>query len=155
MQNLMKVVFFIMDKTLFSFDYYLKLFPEIEQLKNINQNPKYHKEGNVFIHTKKVCEQVKKLEQWNNLSNNEKFILYMSCFFHDIGKLICTKLENGEIVSPKHAIIGAKTFRELIYKVYSEQYNIDFYTRETIANLIKYHGLPLFFIEKTKQKWNY
>lgn len=145
----MKVVFFIMDKTLFSFDYYLKLFPEIEQLKNINQNPKYHKEGNVFIHTKKVCEQVKKLEQWNNLSNNEKFILYMSCFFHDIGKLICTKLENGEIVSPKHAIIGAKTFRELIYKVYSEQYNIDFYTRETIANLIKYHGLPLFFIEKT------
>ena len=138
-----------MDKTLFSFDYYLKLFPEIEQLKNINQNPKYHKEGNVFIHTKKVCEQVKKLEQWNNLSNNEKFILYMSCFFHDIGKLICTKLENGEIVSPKHAIIGAKTFRELIYKVYSEQYNIDFYTRETIANLIKYHGLPLFFIEKT------
>lgn len=138
----------MINKVEFNFEHYLKLFPEIEKLQLIQQNPKYHKEGNVLIHTKNVCNQVKNLPEWNNLNNQQKFILYMSSLFHDIGKSVCTKVENGDIVSPKHAIIGAKIFRELIYKKYAEKYNIDFYTREHIANLIRYHGLPLFFIEK-------
>ena len=74
--------------------------------------------------------------------------MYISALFHNIGKYICTKVENSEIVSPNHSIIGAKIFRELVYRKYAKIYNIDFYIREKICNLIRYHGLPLFFIEK-------
>lgn len=132
----------------FNFNEILKLFPEIKELENIDQNPKYHKEGNVLIHTRNVCNGIVNLDEWKDLSNNEKFILYIAGAFHDIGKLVCTKVEDGEIVSPKHAVIGTKIFRELIYKNYGEKYNIDFNTRESIANLIRYHGLPLLFMDK-------
>lgn len=132
----------------YDFDDYIEKFTEINDLENTNQNPKYHKEGNVLIHTRMVCNEVKNLSEWKLLSDKEKFILYMACLFHDIGKFVCTKVDNGEIISPKHAVTGAKIFRELMYKKYQEKYDIDFNTRESIANLIRYHGLPLLFMEK-------
>lgn len=132
----------------FDFNKFTELFPEINDLKDIKQNPVYHNEGDVFTHTKKVCTQILRLEEWQALNDDEKFILYMSALFHDIGKVICTKIEDGKIVSPKHAVRGAKIFRELIYKKYAHKYNIDYYTRESIASLIKYHMLPVLFMDK-------
>ncbi len=49
--------------------------------------------------------------------------------------------ENGRITSPKHAAIGEKVARELLW-------NADFDTRETIASLVRLHGLPIWSIEK-------
>lgn len=130
------------------FDEMVRLFPEIKELENIEQNPKYHGEGNVFIHTQRVCEALKGLDEWGGLNEQEQLILYMAGLFHDLGKKVCTKIVDGELASPKHAVIGAKMFRELLYKKYGERYEIGFHTRESIAQLIRYHGLPLFFIEK-------
>lgn len=138
-----KLIKNIIDKN-FNFDEIAKDFPIIEELKKIDQNPKYHKEGNVFIHTKRVCSELVLLPQWRSCDTIEKVILYLAALFHDIGKLICTKVEDGEIVSPKHGVKGAKVFREIFYK----EYVIDFEFREAIATLIKYHGLPLFFMDR-------
>lgn len=132
----------------FEFDNIVKNFEIIYSLKEIPQNPKHHKEGNVFIHTQNVCNEIIKMKEWKELSFNEKIILYMSALFHDIGKITCTKIENNEIVSPKHAVRGAKAFREICYKEYEEKFNISLEMREQIASLIKYHGLPLVFLEK-------
>lgn len=129
-------------------------FSVIHELKKIPQNPKYHGEGNVYIHTEKVCEELLNLKEWEGLANKQKVILYLAAFFHDIGKLNCTKVEEGEIISPKHAVKGAKAFREIVYKEYAQKYCIDFQTREEIAALIKYHGLPLHFMEKDDLEYN-
>lgn len=129
-------------------------FQVINNLIEIPQNPKYHGEGNVYIHTKNVCDELLKLNEWKELSNKQKVILYLAALFHDIGKISCTKIEDGEIVSPKHAIKGAKRFRELVYIEYAQKYEIDFQTREQIAALIKYHGLPLLFMEKEDLEYN-
>ena len=137
-----------MDKWKLDFDEMVRLFPEIKELENIEQNPKYHGEGNVFIHTQRVCEVLKGFDEWGELNEREQLILYMAGLFHDLGKKVCTKIVDGELISPKHAIIGAKMFRELLYKKYGECYGIDFDTRESIARLIRYHGLPLVFIQK-------
>ena len=82
------------------------------------------------------------------LSEKEKVTLYLACFFHDIGKGICTKIENNEIVSPKHAIKGSKLIRKLFYTHNNIDYFMDFNLREEICRLVKYHGLPLFFMDK-------
>jgi predicted kinase len=138
----------------YRFEEVIKEFPVIYSLKEIMQNSKYHKEGNVFIHTKNACNELIKLDEWCNLIDTEKVILYLATMFHDIGKISCTKIEEGQIVSPKHAIKGCKVFREIIYKEYEKKYNIDFKTREEIASLIKYHGLPLLFMEKDDIEYN-
>lgn len=132
----------------FQFEHITKMFPIIMTLKNIHQNPKYHGEGNVFIHTQNVCNEILSFDEFNYLNIDEKCILYLSALFHDIGKLTCTKIENGEIVSPRHAVRGSKAFRELFYKEYSHIYEISFNFRESIARLIKYHSLPFHFFEK-------
>ena len=132
----------------FMFDLLIEEFPIVKELEMIEQNPKYHGEGNVYIHTQNVCQEIMLLPEFRFLENDEKCILYLAGFFHDIGKLTCTTIENGEIVSPRHAVRGAKAFRELFYKEYSHKYEIPYTFRENIARLIKYHGLPLHFEDK-------
>lgn len=132
----------------FDFNSIIEDFNIISNLKEVPQNPNYHKEGNVYIHTKKVCEELLNLSEWDELFDIEKVILYLAALFHDIGKISCTRIEDNKIVSPNHTIKGAKAFREIVYKEYSKSFNIDFNTREQIASLIKYHGLPLNFMEK-------
>lgn len=51
-----KVIKDILDKN-FDFDEIAKDFPIIYELKNIEQNPKYHEEGNVYIHTKEFANK--------------------------------------------------------------------------------------------------
>ncbi|AQS08758.1 HD domain protein [Clostridium saccharobutylicum] len=138
----------------FDFNKIVEEFQVINTLKQIPQNPKYHGEGNVYIHTKYVCNELLNLKEWSELSNEQKVILYLGALFHDIGKIICTKIEDGEIKSSKHAVKGAKLFRELVYKEYVQKYIIDFKTREQIAALIRYHGLPLLFMEKDDLEYN-
>lgn len=133
----------------FIFENIVKEFKCIVELKNVPQNPQYHNEGNVYIHTQNVCNEVVKLEEWNTLNIEEKVTLYLACFFHDIGKKICTKIEDNKLVSPKHAIKGSKMVRKLFYSENSTDYIMDFKTREIVCALIKYHGLPLFFEDKS------
>lgn len=108
----------------------------------------------MYIHTEHVCNELLKLNEWVELDNKQKVILYLAALFHDIGKLTCTRMEDGEIVSPKHAVKGAKAFREIAYKEYAQSFNMNFKTREKIAALIKYHGLPMLFMEKDDLEYN-
>lgn len=119
-------------------------FEILEKLKEVKQNPKYHGEGDVYKHTELVCSEVLKLEEWQKLNEREKVVLYASALFHDIGKIVTTREEEGKIISPKHAVKGAKIFRDLAYR----EYEFDRFIREEIAALIRYHGLPLYFTER-------
>lgn len=134
----------LLKETNYNFNRLVKEFKIVEKLKETNQKPKYHREGNVYNHTKLVCSEVLNLREWEELNNRERAILYCSALFHDIGKLVTTREEDGQIVSPKHAVKGAKIFRDLAYR----EYEFDSKIREEIAALIRYHGLPLYFIER-------
>ncbi len=120
-------------------------FKEIKALEKVAQDPIYHAEGNVLIHTQMVCEELVRMKRFQSLSIGEKKIIFFTVLFHDIGKCITTK-EEGHISSPKHALKGELLVRELIYKNYPDYFS--FKERETICKLVRYHGLPLFFLEK-------
>lgn len=134
----------------YDYDRMKTLFPELEAMKEAEQNPAYHGEGNAEIHTRLVCRAVTELPEWAGLGREERGILYLSALFHDIGKPVCTKLENGVFVSPKHTVTGSKIFRRMIYKKYASQYEAAFREREEIAWLIRYHGLPLHFWDRDR-----
>ncbi len=121
------------------------LKPIFDEMKNTPQSKTYHAEGNVFNHTKLVCEALVKQEEYKVLDENARAILFLSALFHDIGKTKVTRLENGEYVSPKHAIVGAHMARELLWReyglcgTYKKQQ-----MREAICNYIRYHSFPPF-----------
>ena len=68
------------------------------QMKKIPQNPEFHGEGNVYIHTRMVCEELLRMQ------------------FHDIGKIRTTKSEEGKWGSPHHSSVGSQMTREYLWK---------------------------------------
>lgn len=121
--------------------------PELLTLEGVPQNPEYHSEGDVLRHTEMVCGELTKLPMWQALPEEEKALLFLAAAFHDIGKPVCTKQENGKWASPKHTIAGEKIFRRIAYQE-AERFGLTFAQRELVAKLIRYHGLPVWFWTK-------
>ncbi|MDF1697666.1 MAG: AAA family ATPase [Saprospiraceae bacterium] len=120
----------------------------IDDMKGVQQDPIWHAEGDVYIHTKMVTDELMKLPEYQTLSEQDKHILLTSALFHDIEKRSTTTEEEigGEvrIVSPRHAKKGEYTTRQLLYS----QFNVPFQIREQICKLVRLHGLPLWAISK-------
>lgn len=123
--------------------------PELTALKEIPQNPEYHGEGDVYRHTEMVCQRLTESESWQSLSSDEQAVLFLAAAFHDIGKSVCTKREDGVWVSPRHTLVGEKLFRRLAYRE-AQRFGLTFGQRETVAKLIRYHGLPVWFWTKKR-----
>lgn len=58
----------------------------IEDLAVTTQNPVWHSEGNVFIHTRMTMEAMADI--LTNEDEHERFLMQMAAFLHDIGKPI-------------------------------------------------------------------
>lgn len=109
---------------------------------NCPQDPIFHAEGDVGVHTKMVVEALMGLEEFQLLETKERSILLWAALLHDIAKPMCTITdEEGYIRAPKHAEKGAKYVRQLFW-------NIDFDIREQICALIRLHGLPIWCLDK-------
>lgn len=133
----------------FSFCRLCDCFPELYALKKIPQDLSYHGEGDVYNHTEMVCEKLLALPEWNTLSMEEQELLFLAAAFHDIGKITCTRQEDGKWISPKHTITGEKHFRQMAYRE-AARFGLTFDQREAAAKLIRYHGLPVWFWTKPK-----
>lgn len=133
----------------FSFCRLSSACPELNALKNLPQDLAFHGEGDVYSHTRMVCERLTSLPEWATLSEEDQTLLFLAAAFHDIGKITCTKQEDGIWISPRHTIAGEKRFRQMAYRD-AAQFGLTFRQRETVAKLIRYHGLPVWFWAKEK-----
>jgi predicted kinase len=124
-------------------------FTWLNELKNTPQDAEWHAEGNVFIHTQMVLDALIGMEEYQTLSELEKHTVFTAALFHDIEKRSTTlrEVQNGieRIISPGHAKKGEYSVRKMLY---TETLSTPFHIREEIAKLVKYHGLPLWAIEK-------
>jgi predicted kinase len=119
----------------------IEQFDWVEPMKNCPQDAIYHAEGDVWTHTRMVVSELLNDAEFKQLNAHEQYILFLSALLHDVAKPLCTFEENGRITSPKHAAVGEKVTRELLW-------NADVETRETIAALVRLHGLPIWSLEK-------
>jgi len=125
-----------------------------EKMQNTPQSPKYHGEGDVWVHTKMVCEALVGLEEYGELSKKEQDVVFLSAMLHDIGKTVCTILRDGEITSPYHTVKGAVLARGWLWQQFDlagtkEKQAL----REAICMMVKYHSFPTFAtVEKDWQR---
>lgn len=133
----------------FSLDRVADTFSELNRLKGVPQNPLYHGEGDVWQHTRLVCQKVISLDQWQQLTDREQELLFLAAAFHDIGKASCTRLEDGNWTSPRHTIVGENVFRALAYRQQA-RFGLTWQERELVAMLIRRHGLPVWFLKKRR-----
>ncbi len=107
------------------------------------QNPDYHSEGDVWTHTKLVCEELVKLDGFRRLDVNRQQAVFLAALLHDIGKIPTTRWEDNKWASPNHTLVGSKMARQFLWQELGlcgtpEKQQL----RETVCLLIRYHSFP-------------
>lgn len=124
------------------------LYPFASDLAHTPQEPKWHGEGDVLTHTKMVCESLIRLDDYKELDSLGKLIVFLACLFHDIGKITCTKVIDGEITSKNHSLKGSIRLREYLWKDLglcgTKEYQ---QFREALCFLVRYHSVPTWELE--------
>ncbi|MEO7676436.1 MAG: HD domain-containing protein [Verrucomicrobiota bacterium] len=96
-------------------------FPEIKALIGVPQEPEWHPEGDVFVHTCHCCDALVNIPDWKAADTESQIVYALAILAHDFGKPQTThqalKHDQMRIVSPGHEEAGvplAKAFLERI-----------------------------------------
>lgn len=84
----------------------LILFPELFALIGCPQDPVWHPEGDVWIHSLMVVDEAALLLKSSKFSEDEKLIIVTAALCHDLGKPKTTIIKDGRIKSPAHEPAG-------------------------------------------------
>lgn len=122
-----------------------KQFSWVADMQYVEQHKTHHAEGNVAIHTQMVLDKLRISADYQSLSEQDKEILWAAALLHDVEKRSTSVDEgNGNISANNHARKGEYTARTVLYRDIATPFKI----REQIASLVRFHGLPLWFLGK-------
>ena len=107
-------------------------FKEIKDLISIKQDPIYHPEGDVYIHTMQVIDRAVK---YRNKCKSYEFMLL--CLTHDFGKIICSENINGRIHAYEHEVKGIPIIDNFIKRIANRKEVITY-----LKNMVPLHMLP-------------
>lgn len=122
-------------------------YPWIRALAECPQDPEFHAEGSVWIHTRMVCESLAGMPEWRILSKEARETLFAAAVMHDVGKPAVTRQEEGRLASRGHSRRGSVMARTLLWEM-----GISFVQREAIASLVRSHQVPFFLLERPDQE---
>lgn len=124
-------------------------FAWIRAMAGVPQEPAHHAEGDVLTHTRMVAEALAALPAWRALESGERAILFAAALLHDVAKPACTRVEpDWRIASPGHAKAGERMARYALWTGAGLDGGAPPAFREAVAGLVRWHGLPLWLLEK-------
>jgi len=118
----------------------VRIAPLMATMEGVPQDPVWHAEGDVWIHTEMVRAALENIPAFQALSEHEQNVLRLAAAAHDIGKATTTREENGHIGAPGHSLRSAEAIQLVWWR---EGYLMDRPTRHLIHSLVRYHGRPL------------
>ena len=124
-------------------------FDWFQQLESCEQDPIWHAEGNVQIHTKMVCHALVEQPEWRSLSKEDRDATFLAALFHDVAKPMTTQIIDGRVKAPNHAMRGSYICREKLIKKILPTNSIEtLRQRELVTQLVRFHGVPLNIFDK-------
>lgn len=122
-----------------------KQFSWVANMQHVEQDKVHHAEGNVAIHTQMVLDELQCVDAYMSLSKQEREIIWAAALMHDIEKRSTSVAEgDGHISANGHARRGEYTVRNILFR----DVPTPFYIREQITSLVRFHGFPLWVLEK-------
>lgn len=119
-------------------------FAWLRTLAGCPQDPVHHAEGDVWTHTRMVCDQLIAMPAWRSLPETERATVLAAAIFHDIAKPATTRCDaDGRITAHGHSRRGELMAREELYRM-----GVPFALRESVAALVRVHQLPFFLIDE-------
>lgn len=113
------------------------LHPELPPLKQTLQNPAWHPEGDVWIHTSMVVDEAALIIRREQLDDESAFTIMLAALTHDLGKALCTRLIDGVWRSIGHEEAGEAPARSFLKTV-----GVNATVTEKIVGIVKDHLKP-------------
>jgi tRNA nucleotidyltransferase (CCA-adding enzyme) len=116
-----------------------QLFPEIEALKGVPQEPEWHPEGDVFLHTLLVCDRARELI--DDLDYPRQITVMLAALCHDFGKPPTTEFIEGRTRSRGHDEAGVVPTLAFLDRL--KLFTLDGYdVRTQVVVLVREHLKP-------------
>ena len=113
---------------------WLRHFPELEALVDCPQDPEWHPEGDVFVHTGLVLDA---FAEERVRVREEDLVVGAACLCHDLGKPATTVMDRGRWRSPGHEEAGVEPTRRLLKRLALPEKLVD-----SVVPLVAHHLKP-------------
>ncbi len=116
-----------------------QIFPELRSLVGVKQEPEWHPEGDVDVHTMMVVDEARKLI--DDLPYAKQVTVMLAALAHDFGKPPTTQFFDGRWRSHSHDEAGVEptlTFLDTL-GIYTQN---GFDVRNQVVQLVRYHLKP-------------
>jgi tRNA nucleotidyltransferase (CCA-adding enzyme) len=116
-----------------------KLFPELHALVGCPQEPEWHPEGDVWVHTLQVIDQAR--TRVDDLRRPERIVMMLGAVCHDLGKPATTAFVDGRIRSIDHedqGVAPATAFLDRLNVRSIDGYDV----RRQVLGLVAQHLKP-------------
>jgi tRNA nucleotidyltransferase (CCA-adding enzyme) len=122
-----------------------KLFPEIYALIGVPQDPEWHPEGDVFVHTRLTIDQAR--QSIESLPYPRQVTVMLAALAHDFGKPATTEFIEGRLRSRGHEAAGVPPTESFLSRL--NVHTIDGYdVRNQVISLVREHLKPGEFYKK-------
>jgi tRNA nucleotidyltransferase (CCA-adding enzyme) len=119
-----------------------RLFPEIRALVGCVQEPEWHPEGDVWVHTLMVIDQAR--TRIDDLDRARKIVVMLGAVCHDLGKPLTTAFLDGRIRSIDHEQEGVAPASAVLDRL--NIHTIDgFDVRRQVLGIVAHHLKPGMF----------
>src|SRR5258705_9874420 len=125
-----------------------QLFPELKLLIDVPQDPEWHPEGDVFVHTRLVIDRARELI--DDLIYAKQVTVMLAALAHDFGKPATTELIDGRLRSRGHEEAGVAPTVEFLSRL--NIHTLDGYdVRAQAMGLVRDHLKPGEFFKKREE----
>ncbi|HUF46625.1 MAG TPA: hypothetical protein VMM93_02355 [Vicinamibacterales bacterium] len=123
-----------------------RLWPELEALVGCPQEPEWHPEGDVWVHTLMVVDEARR--RLEGLDRGPAAAMMLGALCHDLGKPATTAVIDGRIRSPGHEEGGVAPATSLLDRL--NVHTMDGYdVRRAVVGLVAHHLKPSAFRKAT------
>jgi len=125
-----------------------QLFPQVQAIVDVPQEPEWHPEGDVFVHTKLTLDRARELIE--DLEYPRKVTVMLAALAHDFGKPATTEFIDGRWRSRGHEEAGVEPTQVLLDSLNVHTLN-GYDVRSQVLALVREHLKPGEFFKRRDQ----
>jgi tRNA nucleotidyltransferase (CCA-adding enzyme) len=121
-----------------------RLFPELRALVGCEQEPEWHPEGDVWVHTLMVIDQARR--RIDDLAHSQQVAVMLGAVCHDLGKPSTTARIDGRIRSLDHEQAGVQPTVALLDRLNIQTIG-GYDVRHQVLGIVAHHLKPNAFLK--------